>query len=523
MSSATSLLRSLLIYSICVPVAVFIGYVLAAPNPANYGTFAGVGAVLFFLSIPIILRWHHVWLVLLWNTTVVFFFIPGGPQLWMLVAGLSLAISILQYILNPRSKFLHAPEIARPLICLIVVVLVTAQLTGGFGLALLGSETTGGKRYAFLLAGIIGYFALTARRIPPRHAYLYVILFFLGTITQGFGELASVVSPSFYFLFMIFPVSSLDLIVHDPGVQTGLVSRLVGFSLFSTGVFCALLVRYEIKEIFSWRRIGLFFFFLFVVGLSLLGGYRTVLILFLLTFAILFYMEGLLRSRLMPILVLLGLLVAAAALPFANRLPNSMQRAISFLPVPIDPLVKIEAEQSTEWRLNMWRNVLPQIPQHLILGKGLGIKSTEFDQAALTRMRGVNQTESFELVSDYHNGPLSVIIPFGIFGSIAFLWFLAASLRALYQNYLFGHPRYTRINRFIFAFFAAKVIIFFVIFGNLYTDMASFTGLIGLSISLNGGVAKRALAARFAARMIPIKASLRPVRRPYAVPYPGRP
>jgi hypothetical protein len=27
---------------------------------------------------------------------------------------------------------------------------------------------------------------------------------------------------------------------------------------------------------------------------------------------------------------------------------------------------------------------------------------------------------------DYHNGPLSILIPFGLFGMIAFLWLLGA-------------------------------------------------------------------------------------------------
>jgi hypothetical protein len=154
--------------------------------------------------------------------------------------------------------------------------------------------------------------------------------------------------------------------------------------------------------------------------------------------------------------------------------------------------------------------VLPQIPQHLILGKGLGIRSEEADRAALaSRAGGPNATDETELMSDFHNGPLSVIIPFGMFGAIAFLWFLGASLGVLYKNYKFGPAAYSRINRFMFAYFLAKAILFFLVFGNLYSDIAAFTGLIGLSISLNGGVAKPLARPVPKMRLVPIK--FRPV------------
>lgn len=98
--------------------------------------------------------------------------------------------------------------------------------------------------------------------------------------------------------------------------------------------------------------------------------------------------------------------------------------------------------------------------------------------------------ESFELVGDYHSGPLSVILPFGIFGSIAFVWLLLAAGRVIYQNYKFGDPAFHNINIFLFAYFVVKAIFFFIIFGSLHSDLPLFLGLLGLSISLNGGVVK---------------------------------
>jgi len=36
-----------------------------------------------------------------------------------------------------------------------------------------------------------------------------------------------------------------------------------------------------------------------------------------------------------------------------------------------------------------------------------------------------------------------------------------------------------------------KAIFFFAIFGSFYSELMTFTGLVGLSVSLNGGVAQR--------------------------------
>ena len=88
----------------------------------------------------------------------------------------------------------------------------------------------------------------------------------------------------------------------------------------------------------------------------------------------------------------------------------------------------------------------------------------------------------------YHNGPLSVLIPFGIFGMAAFIWFLVAGGWVLRQNHRYGHPALRTINAFLLGIFLTRVVFFFAVFGALSTDMFNFTGLFGLSIALNGGV-----------------------------------
>jgi len=55
----------------------------------------------------------------------------------------------------------------------------------------------------------------------------------------------------------------------------------------------------------------------------------------------------------------------------------------------------------------------------------------------------------------------------------------------------------------LLSYFIAKTLLFLAIFGGFYSDLVGFVGLIGFSITLNGGVAKRAPAVR--PQLVPVR------------------
>src|SRR5215472_10186499 len=131
MSNSSTLVRSLVIYGICVPLALFLGYILGGLEDPLFllspgsSSFWMVGSIIAVLATPFFLRWHHAWLIASWNVTAVLFFAPGRPQFWMPLVLISFTISLLQHIINPGFRFLRVPSVTRPLIFLVVVVLVT--------------------------------------------------------------------------------------------------------------------------------------------------------------------------------------------------------------------------------------------------------------------------------------------------------------------------------------------------------------------------------------------------------------
>ena len=502
MTNPISIIRSLIIYGLCIPLAIYLGYLLA--NPMDRVGLAVVVAVLFLPLIPFLLRWHHVLLVLSWNMSVVLFFIPGSPQLWLLMTTLSLGLTALQQILKRNVHFASTRAVTWPLLFLALVILVTAQLTGGIGIRAFGGEAYGGKRYVLLLGAIAGYFALTSHPVPPGRGLLYVALYFLGALTMVMSSTGRWMPGSLYFIFALFPVESISALSGE--AMRGEFVRLTGVTAAATSALCFLLARHGMAGVFEmgagWRFLPVQFrgglainqpwrllFFLGVVAISFMGGYRSVPITLGLILLMLFYLEGLVRSKLMPVFVMLGIILVAVGLPFVEKLPLTVQRSLSFLPIEVSPAARKDADASTEWRLQIWREVVPTIPQYLLVGKGYSIDARELETAAdFAEFNTSDTTRGSTIASDFHSGPLSLIIPLGIFGVIGFLWFLAAAFRVLINNHRYGDAEYRRVNTFLLAYFTVRVVFFFAIYGSFHTELYIFTGLLGLSMSVNGGM-----------------------------------
>ena len=487
MFAESTFLRSLLIFGLLVPLAVVMGYLLATPT--QFTSIALVGFFFLALSIPAWIKWHHTWLVFTWNATLIVFFMPGQPYLGFMIAAGSFFISVLNRTLGKRDTFLHVPSVAWALICLTLVIVVTAMFTGGIGSRALGSETYGGRRYFGVFGAILGYFALVAQRISLERARRAAHGYFLSGVTALGSDLTYLAGPPFYFLFAIFPPVLAGLLATTQTTMT----RSAGIAWSALAAFCYLIVRFGLRGLFDLTRPGRLVTLAVVVVASLFGGFRSAVITIGLIFLVQFFCEGLHRTRLLPGLLLGGLLLAAVGLAFLDKMPLAVQRSLSFLPLEVDHRARQDAEATLDWRLQMWKITLPEVPKYLLLGKGFSYSGADHYLTAEAVKHGLMQAYEDTLISgNYHNGVLTLIIPFGIFGVGAFGWFCIASLLVLRRNYLFGHPELRLVNTFLLSHFIARLIFYVFFYGQFDLDLMVFTGNVALSISLNGGVARLA-------------------------------
>ena len=371
MNNAPAILKALVIYAICVPLAVIVGYMLT--DPLDYTTFAYAGILALVLVFPLLLRWHYPLLLLSVNMNMIIFFLKGRPTFWLVMVALSLGISLLERAMSSQKRFIRVPQITWPLICMIGVVLLTAKLTGGLGLRAFGSDVYGGKKYILLVMSIIGYFAFTAQRIPPERVKLYLALFLLGGVTQFIGDLYPVTPSFLHFIFWIFPISSIsaELVMGT--------TRLGGVAAAAMAIVFWLMARYGLRGIFLSGKLWRPVLFVLVSLMIFLGGFRSMIILYMSVTGVMFFMEGLHRTRALLVFMLAGVLIMVTIVPLAPHLPFTFQRSLAFLPLNLSVEAKAQAEDSSKWRVNMWKALLPQIPRYLLLGKGYAITMEDFE------------------------------------------------------------------------------------------------------------------------------------------------
>ena len=272
MNNSAAIVRALIIYAVCIPLAIVVGsIVVSLASSPSYSNFGAVGVLALILCIPILLRWHHPLLVLCWNLPLTIFFVRGSPHVFLPMVVISLGISVLQRAISKEKRFIPAPQIAWPLLFLAAVALVTAKLTGGIGLHALGSEVMGGKKYVFLLAGIMGFFALIAQPIPLHQARLYVALFLLSGCIRVLSDLITFVPPSFYFIFLFLPPDAYAL----PGSEA--LTRFTGVSSMASALCLYMMARHGIHGIFRAGRPLVWWSgrLLVVLHAMLFGGFRS--------------------------------------------------------------------------------------------------------------------------------------------------------------------------------------------------------------------------------------------------------
>ena len=510
MNNAPAILRTLIIYAVIVPLAILIGYLLS--NPLDTSTFTYVGILMAILVFPVLLRWHHPLLIFSWNSGMFLFFLPGRPDMWLAMTAASLGITLLQRALGGVKHLISVPQVTWSLLCMIGVVVLTARLTG-FGLHSAGSETSGGRRYIYLLGAIMSYFALSSRRIPPERAGLFVGLFFLSGLLACISDLYQVLPGPLRYIYLLFPAR--ETLLQEDAFEIG--HRFGGAVPLAVAVFSYMQATYGIRGIFlahkSWRWMIL----LLVFGYGLFGGFRSGILAITLPFVVQFFIEGLHRTKLLPIFAFMGLLGAAALIPLAPHLPHTVQRALTFLPLDLDVGVQRNAEKSANWRFDMWKALLPQVPEHLLLGKGYSISRRDIDSLTGTDaafQHTFAENDYFALSGTYHSGPFSVVMTFGIWGVITIIWFWVAGIWVLHCNYRYGDPALRMANILLLAAFVTKVILFILIAGDFGSDMLYFSGWLGLSVALNGGVCHPAPEPARATNKFQAVDDLRPHLRP---------
>jgi hypothetical protein len=487
MANSATISRAQLIYGLCLPLAALVGFFLAEPLQSS--SLVVLGVLLTILIWPLFARWHHPLLVGSLHSIFILAFLPGALPLWVPVACAGFLIVIFRRCLDHDIELFPPGGVGWALVALGIVVIVTGWARGGVGLRSLGSESIGGKKYLFVLASIFAYFVLVSHSVPRKRVLAYMGIFYLSGLTSMLSHLVFIAGSKFYWLFSIIDSSSaVQQAAVDWDVQGNALMRSGAPAAVASAIIGLMLARYGLREVLNLGKPWRLLLLLVCLGGGLLGGFRSFVVSTGLMVAILFLLEGLHRTKYLALAAVLGLLGFGVLATVSDRLPFEVQRSISFLPVNVDARVRQDAQGSLNWRIEMWQALWGDFPKYALAGKGYAIDPTALQMAGFNEYLGYGLSSEWAILSgEYHNGPLSVLIPFGLWGGLAFGWFLLAGARRLWWFCRFGDPEMLTINRVLCATFLAKIVYFITFFGALNSGLVEFIVLIGLAECLNAG------------------------------------
>lgn len=483
--NSTMISRAQLLQGLCLSLAALIGFLLA--DPLRFSSFAVLGVLGAILCWPLFARWYHPLLVFSFHSAFILAFLPGNLPLWAYLAAGGFLLAVFHRSINPEVRLWSPGGVPWALLVIAGVVVLTALANGGLGFKALGSASTGSKKYVFILLGIAAYFVLVSRPVSRQWALAYIALFCLSGLTGLLAHGVYLAGGGFYWLFNIIdPSPAVGQAMAEWDVQGRTVFRSTGTVMAASAILGLLAAKYGMRDLLDLKRPWRLLFLVVCIAGGSLGGFRSFLLGSVIFLGVVFFLEGLHRTRYLALIVALGVTAFGVLSLCATRLPEGVQRAISFLPIQIEEHVKQDAQGSSEWRLRMWELLWAEVPNHLFLGKGFALDPQQMHFSGFNAGMGYGiQAEWAVLAGEYHNGPMSVLLPFGVWGVLAFVCFIWMAIARFRWHCRNGDPALSRINRTLFAMFLSKVIFFFLVIGSLYSDMVEFAVLIGLAESLN--------------------------------------
>jgi hypothetical protein len=493
MTNPVQAMRMLITYVVIIPIAILVGYLLT--NPMDYGTVGFLAFVLVILISPIFIKWHYPIMVFALACPAVCFFLPGRPPIAQVAVMISLGIAIIERALSSDRQFLSFPVVTWPLLFIAAMAYITAELTGGIGLHTMGGSVGGGKKYITLFTGVATYFALTSRSIPPEKRKLYLLLFMLPGLTGIVSDIFPFLPSPLNYINLLFPPSMGAMQLSEDAEAS--TTRFGAFSVAIGVVAVYMLPRFGLRGIFDLSKPWRLAIFSASFVLTLLGGFRSNVAGFVLTLILMFFLEGLHRTRLLPALLMAGALGLTIIATCSDSLPYTFQRSLSFLPLKWKSEVLLDAQGSSEWRYRIWRATWPKVPEYLLLGKGYALNREDFDMmgggtfATAATASFDASDEALAISSDFHSGPLSTLMAFGIWGGIGMAWLMVATTFVTYRNYRYGDEALQTFNTYMFVCSLGAIIAFLFIFGGFHADVGNFAKIAGFSIAMNAGIARR--------------------------------
>jgi hypothetical protein len=336
----------------------------------------------------------------------------------------------------------------------------------GFGLQLFASEQWGGATYIQILTAAALALTVSTIGLTPRQWWGALLVMCALSIVPALAELAYTLTHGRLirqYLFMSYDPMSIQSRLL---LETGRGILRFQTAMFATFPFFLAAMQWRLAR---GLRPALLSLAALLVALVTAGisGHRIAL----LSILVFFVVASLLERRRRPALFLIrvaaaGLGVLVVAMLVARLLPLSFQRALAVIPfADVSLEARLDAEMTSIWRVEIWKLLLREIPDHLWIGKGFVFSPR--DLASLNYAPGAAM-QNFIVSHNYHNGPLTLLIDTGIPGLAFGTLFMVATIVVHYRHVRdpWNDRLLAGLHRLMLAWFISRTLIFFFAFGD---------------------------------------------------------
>ena len=374
--------------------------------------------------------------------------IPGQPDTLLLAQVAFIAFSIPQFLLRKLPWRLEFTELE---FWMLMLTLMIAQvyMRNPVGLNVLGAGTVGGKGYVLYAIALTSALILCGLRVPASDLKWVMRVSIAGGLLNLAISIMGVLVPTIGFYIGQSYTRSDEVNYENREAIDVTAATRIGF-LTQFGNNLSLWISCYISPLIALVKPLWLMLILVSVGASLMGGFRNGIMIVGLTFLLgIAYRSGGMGVLLSSFMGMGGIALLAAINLLAPMPPN-VQRALSFLPGTWEERYRVEAEGSTEWRMEIWKEALltDRWIQNKWVGDGLGFSAAEL-AAQMNDRKGSRagisgfeaHRESVLANGDYHSGPVSSI---RVIGYIGLLVFLLAQIRlAVHAHHLITRYRHT--------------------------------------------------------------------------------
>jgi hypothetical protein len=422
----SSKIKAVLIAIVAMFCAIYLGIAAATDKFAAIAWIVGIGGIAILLALG-----KNVWalipiaLMLSGGINA----IPGCPLPWWIATAAAGTMLLLRLLTRKTDTFIFRLTGLDFAIGLQVIAIAQAFVRNPTGLSLLGGATVGGKSYIIYTIAFIAYATLSVMQCDIKKFRIVVIFMITVACLDGLLMIATSLSPQVAaFTITLYSAADfnaaqgmeIDVTESRLGAGQDLARTLglVAFTLFAPLSTCNPLHPVRFTMMLS------------SVFICLLSGFRSAL-----GALIIFFVVGtLVRKRYGDLVI--GLAAAMIGLAFligsgsVRTLPFGAQRILSVLPfIDVEDTARKNAEDSSEWRFEMWRLALTtdRYIKNKYLGDGFGYSADEL-RAALDsamgdhRMLGqANQQDVMLAKGSYHGFHVEAIRFTGVFGLVTAL------------------------------------------------------------------------------------------------------